>query len=148
MYSVKSRKGAHTRLTAWVRLVQRTSNLSAVPWGTREQVLGNEYERLGKGDLYGSVSDGREASPLDEPRTPCILCRGVSDLALPHWEWVDAPLKVLLYPCPEIRWKAMRCADPEFVLVRRDRQVAGRARVPPGGSDLRGECYQYPVLPR
>jgi len=53
---------------------------SAVPWGTREQVLGNEYERLGKGDLYGSVCEDREASPLDEPRTPCIIeCRGVSD---------------------------------------------------------------------
>ena len=41
--------------------------------------FGPSCERLGKEDLYGSVSDGREASPLDEPRTPCIECRGVSE---------------------------------------------------------------------
>ena len=47
--------------------------------------LGNQQdaascERLGKGDLYGLVSDGKVASGLDEPRTPAHFCRGVSVL--------------------------------------------------------------------
>ena len=35
--------------------------------------FGPSRERLGKGNLYYSVSDGKVASCLDEPRTPVAL---------------------------------------------------------------------------
>jgi hypothetical protein len=54
------------------------TRLCTVPWGTGKQAILRYCERLGKVDLYGSVSSGREVSPLVEPRTPCIRCRRVS----------------------------------------------------------------------
>src|SRR6266571_281385 len=35
-------------------------------------------KRLGRDGLYCPTREGRRASQLVEPRTPCILCRGVS----------------------------------------------------------------------
>src|SRR5690349_14260372 len=80
MSSVKSRKRAHTHLAVCAYLVGENINkLSAVPWGTWERVRGNSYERLGRDGLYCCIRVGPGASRLVEPRTPHILCGGVSD---------------------------------------------------------------------
>src|SRR5258708_36544544 len=69
-----------------LHLAESTSN---VPWGTGEHPLLRRRERLGRADLYGSVSDGNAASRLAEPRTPRALAGGVSACLQPEERWAE-----------------------------------------------------------